>query len=52
MAVLRQVFLVCGEPRTLLTDNARYLTPADAAKAGREAVASMSDPPFGAPTGA
>jgi predicted ATPase len=47
-----QVFLVCGEPRTLLTDNARYLTPADAAKAGREAVASMSDPPFGAPTGA
>jgi hypothetical protein len=44
MAVLRQVFLVCGEPRTLLTDNARYLTPADAAKAGREAVASMSDP--------
>jgi hypothetical protein len=38
-----QVFLVCGEPRTLLTDSARYLTPADAAQAGYEAAASMSD---------
>jgi hypothetical protein len=26
-----QVFLVCGELRTLLTDSARYLTPDDAA---------------------
>jgi hypothetical protein len=33
-----QVLLVCGEPRTLLTDGARYLTPADAAQAGYEAV--------------
>jgi hypothetical protein len=39
------VFLVCGEPRTLLTDSARYLTPADAAQAGYEAVASMSETP-------
>jgi hypothetical protein len=40
-----QVFLVCGEPRTLLTDSGRYLTPADAARAGYEAVASMSARP-------
>jgi hypothetical protein len=37
-----QVFTVCSEPRTLLTDSARYLTPADAAQAGYEAIASMS----------
>jgi predicted ATPase len=36
-----QVFTVCGEPRTLLTDSKRYSTPADAAQAGREAIASM-----------
>jgi hypothetical protein len=44
-----QVFLVCGEPRTLLTDSARYLTPADAAQAGYEAVASMSETPVRRP---
>ena len=33
-----QVFLVCGEPRTLLTDSARYLTPEDAARAIRPIV--------------
>jgi hypothetical protein len=36
-----QVFTVCGEPRTLLTDSKRYPTPADAARAGHEAIASM-----------
>jgi predicted ATPase len=44
-----QVFLVCGEPRTLLTDSARYLTPADAAQAGYEAVTSMSETPVRRP---
>jgi hypothetical protein len=44
-----QVFLVCGEPRTLLTDSGRYLTPADAAQAGYEAVASMSETPVRRP---
>jgi hypothetical protein len=44
-----QVFLVCGEPRTLLTDSARYLTPDDAAQAGYEAVASMSETPVRRP---
>jgi predicted ATPase len=44
-----QVFLVCGEPRTLLTDSARYLTPDDAARAGYEAVASMSETPVRRP---
>jgi hypothetical protein len=39
------VFLVCGEPRTLLTDSARFLTPDDAAQAGYEAVASISETP-------
>ena len=29
-----QVFLVCGEPRTLLTDSARYLTPDDCGASG------------------
>ena len=38
-----QVFLVCAEPRTLLTDSASYLTPADAAQAGYDAVTSMSE---------
>jgi hypothetical protein len=45
-----QVFLVCGEPRTLLTDSARYLTPAEAAQAGHKAVVSMSEPLYGGPT--
>jgi hypothetical protein len=36
-----QIFTVCGEPRTLLADSARYATPADAAQAGYEAIASM-----------
>ena len=36
-----QIFTVCGEPRTLLADSARYITPADAAQASREAIASM-----------
>jgi hypothetical protein len=44
-----QVFLVCGEPRTLLTGGARYLTPDDAAQAGYEAVASMSETPVRRP---
>jgi hypothetical protein len=44
-----QVFLVCGEPRTLLTDSARYLTPDDAAQAGYQAVASMSETPVRRP---
>jgi predicted ATPase len=44
-----QVFLVCGEPRTLLTDDARYLTPDDAAQAGYEAVTSMSETPVRRP---
>ena len=44
-----QVFLVCGEPRTLLTDSARYLTPDDAAQAGSEAVAAMSETPVSRP---
>jgi hypothetical protein len=44
-----QVFLVCGEPRTLLTDSTRYLTPADAEQAGNEAVASMSETPVRRP---
>jgi predicted ATPase len=44
-----QVFLVCGEPRTVLTDDARYLTPDDAAQAGYEAVASMSETPLRRP---
>jgi hypothetical protein len=44
-----QVFLVCGEPRTLLTDSARYLTPDDAAQAGYDAVASISETPVRRP---
>jgi hypothetical protein len=44
-----QVFLVCGEPRTLFTDDARYLTPDDAAKAGYEAAASMFETPVRRP---
>jgi hypothetical protein len=44
-----QVFLVCGEPRTLLTESARYSTPDDAAQAGYEAVASMSETPVRRP---
>jgi predicted ATPase len=44
-----QVFLICGEPRTLLTDSVRYLTPDDAARAGYEAVASMSETPVRRP---
>ena len=44
-----QVFLVCGEPRTLLTDSACYLTPDDAAQAGYAAVASMSKTPVRRP---
>jgi hypothetical protein len=44
-----QVFLVCGEPRTLLTDSPRYSTPADAALAGYEAVISISETPIRRP---
>jgi hypothetical protein len=44
-----QIFLVCGEPRTLLTDSACYLTPDDAAQAGYETVASMSETPLRRP---
>jgi hypothetical protein len=44
-----QVFLVCGEPRTLMSAGARYLTPDDAAQAGYEAVASMSETPVRRP---
>jgi predicted ATPase len=36
-----QIFTVCGEPQTLQTDNQRYVTPADAARAGHEAIVSM-----------
>jgi hypothetical protein len=36
-----QIFMVCGEPKTLLTDSARYMTPADAAQAGHDAIALM-----------
>jgi hypothetical protein len=36
-----QVFTVCGEPRTLQSDSQRYMTPADAARAGHEAIVSM-----------
>jgi hypothetical protein len=36
-----QIFRVGGEPRTLLSDSPRYMTPADAAQAGYEALASM-----------
>jgi hypothetical protein len=34
-----QIFRVGGEPRTLLSDSPRYMTPADAAQAGYEAIA-------------
>jgi predicted ATPase len=44
-----QVFLVCGEPRTLLTDSARYSTPDDAAQAGYAAAALMSETPIRRP---
>jgi predicted ATPase len=44
-----QVFLVCGEPRTLLTDSGRYSTPDDAAQAGYEAVTSISETPVRRP---
>ena len=36
-----QIFTVCGEPQTLQTDSQRYMTPADAAEAGREAIVLM-----------
>ena len=36
-----QIFRAGGEPRTLLRDSPRYTTPADAAQAGYEAIASM-----------
>jgi hypothetical protein len=36
-----QIFTVCGEPKTLLTDSPHYTAPADAAQAGYEAIASM-----------
>jgi hypothetical protein len=36
-----QIFTVCGEPETLLTDSARYMTPADAVQAGYDAIALM-----------
>jgi hypothetical protein len=36
-----QIFTVCSEPKTLLTDSPRYMTPADAARAGYEAMVSM-----------
>jgi len=36
-----QIFTVCGEPKTLLTDSARYMTPADAAQAGYDVIALM-----------
>jgi hypothetical protein len=36
-----QIFRVSGEPRTLQRDSPRYTTPADAAEAGYEAIASM-----------
>ena len=39
-----QIFAVCSEPKTLLTDSRRYMTPAAAAQAGYEAIASMRSP--------
>jgi hypothetical protein len=36
-----QIFTVCGEPKTLLTDSPRYMTPADAAQAGYDVIALM-----------
>jgi hypothetical protein len=36
-----QIFTVCGEPKTLLTQSPRYMTPAEAAQAGYEAIALM-----------
>jgi hypothetical protein len=36
-----QIFTVCGEPKTLLTNSPRYMTPADAAQAGYDAIALM-----------
>ena len=43
------LFDLCGEPRTLLADSARYLTPDDAAQAGYEAVAAISETPVRRP---
>jgi hypothetical protein len=36
-----QIFTVYAEPQTLQIDSQRYMTPADAAKAGYEAIVSM-----------
>jgi hypothetical protein len=36
-----QIFTVCGEPQTLQTDSQPYMTPADAAEAGYQAIVSM-----------
>jgi hypothetical protein len=38
-----QIFTVCGEPQTLQTDSQHYMTPADAARAGHEAIVSMQN---------
>jgi hypothetical protein len=36
-----QIFTVCSEPQTLLTDSPRYMTPADAAQAGYQAIVAL-----------
>jgi hypothetical protein len=36
-----QIFTVCSEPQTLLTDSPRYMTPADAAQAGYRAIVAL-----------
>jgi hypothetical protein len=36
-----QIFTGCSEPQTLLTDSPRYMTPADAAQAGYEAIVAL-----------
>jgi hypothetical protein len=33
-----QIFTVCSEPQTLLNNSPRYVTPADAAQAGYQAI--------------
>jgi hypothetical protein len=36
-----QIFTACGEPQTFHIGTESYVTPADAAQAGHEAIASM-----------
>jgi hypothetical protein len=36
-----EIFTVCGEPKILQAGAQRFVTPADAAQAGHEAIVSM-----------